>query len=140
MENIYIECHKKLTELSHKIRHKVKQNLNEQGFAWNQFNVIKNIYPGESLTLSEISERISKKNSNVTQIVDSLEEQGIVRRQPDNKDRRVIRVELTDEGVEKREQIIKNYEQFIQTIYSLLNEQEIQNFLKIADIFLNKIK
>ena len=140
MENIYIECHKKLMELSRKIIKKSKCNISEQGFAWNQFKVMKSIHPGESLTLSQISERASKKNSNVTQIIDFLEERGIIRRRPDSKDRRVIRVELTEEGEKIREQVIKRHEEFIQGMYRSLNDSEIKSFLELAEVFLERIK
>lgn len=135
-----MECHKRLMELSRKVIKKAKRHICEQGFAWNQFKVMKNIQPGESLTLSEISEKASKKNSNITQIIDSLEKQGIVKRCPDDKDRRIIRVKLTDEGVKIREQVIEKHEEFIRNMYSSLDEQEIQDFLRITDVFINKIK
>jgi len=140
MENIYLECHKKLMELSRKIIDKSKCNISKQGFAWNQFKVMKSINPGESLTLSQISERASKKNSNITQIIDYLEERGIVRRRPDDRDRRVIRVELTKEGEKIREQVIKYHEEFVQSMYHSLTDSEIKSFLELAEVFLERIK
>lgn len=135
-----MECHRRLMELSRKVIKRVKHNICQQGFAWNQFKVMQNIQPGESLTLSEISARSSKKNSNITQIIDFLEEQGIVQRYPDDKDRRIIRVRLTDKGVQIREQVIKNHEEFIQNMYSFLDEREMQDFLRITDVLINKIQ
>lgn len=140
MDDIFMKCHMKLMELNRRIMRKLKQNLNEMGFAWNQYNVMKNIHPGESITLSELSEKVSKKNSNVTSIVDFLEERGIIRRCPDDRDRRVIRVELTEEGEKIREQVIKHHEEYVQSLYHSLDEDEVHDFLKVVEVFLNKIK
>lgn len=58
---------------------------------------------GEPLTLSELAERLSCVRSNITQLVDRLEADGLVVRVDDPSDRRSIRAELTDLGREKRE-------------------------------------
>jgi DNA-binding MarR family transcriptional regulator len=48
--------------------------------------------------MSEVAEALQCDNSNVTGIVDSLEEKGLARRRPSEEDRRVKLIELTPEG------------------------------------------
>ena len=57
---------------------------------------------GEPLTLSDLAERLSCVRSNITQLVDRLEADGLVRRLDDPADRRSVRAELTPLGVEKQ--------------------------------------
>jgi DNA-binding MarR family transcriptional regulator len=57
---------------------------------------------GEPLTLSELAERLSCVRSNITQLVDRLESDGLVRRVADPSDRRSIRAELTELGKERQ--------------------------------------
>lgn len=57
---------------------------------------------GEPLTLGEIAARLSCVRSNVTQLVDRLEADGLVRREADATDRRSIRAVLTLLGREKQ--------------------------------------
>jgi DNA-binding MarR family transcriptional regulator len=52
----------------------------------------------EPLPLGQLAERIACVKSNVTQLVDRLESDNLVRRVPDPSDRRSIRAEITDEG------------------------------------------
>lgn len=52
----------------------------------------------EPLSMGELAERLFCDASNVTGIVDRLEEKGLVERQPDAGDRRVKRLVLTPEG------------------------------------------
>ena len=53
---------------------------------------------GESLALGQLAERIACVKSNVTQLVDRLEAEGLVRRETDPSDRRVVRAVITPEG------------------------------------------
>ena len=52
----------------------------------------------EPLPLGQLAERIACVKSNVTQLVDRLEADDLVRRVPDPSDRRSVRAEITDEG------------------------------------------
>lgn len=58
---------------------------------------------GEPLTLSDLAARLSCVRSNITQLVDRLEADGLVRRVDDASDRRSVRAELTPLGKEKQE-------------------------------------
>ena len=53
---------------------------------------------GESLPLGQLAERLSCVKSNVTQLVDRLETDGLVARAPDPNDRRSRLAVLTQEG------------------------------------------
>lgn len=53
---------------------------------------------GEGLPLGRLAERLSCVRSNVTQLVDRLEADGLVRRSPDPGDRRSVLAVLTEEG------------------------------------------
>jgi DNA-binding MarR family transcriptional regulator len=52
----------------------------------------------EPLPLSTLAERCACVRSNITQLVDRLEAEGLVARSDDPHDRRCVRAELTDEG------------------------------------------
>lgn len=52
----------------------------------------------EPLPLSELAQHQNCVRSNITQLVDRLEKEGLVRRRPDPEDRRSIRAALTPAG------------------------------------------
>lgn len=58
---------------------------------------------GEPLTLGELAERIACVRSNITQLMDRLEADGLVRRVDDPADRRSVRATLTDQGRARQE-------------------------------------
>jgi DNA-binding MarR family transcriptional regulator len=71
---------------------------------------------GDSLALSELASRIQCVRSNVTQLVDRLEAEGLVGRVHDASDRRSIRAVLTPEGKARqragRQQLERVQQQF----------------------------
>jgi DNA-binding MarR family transcriptional regulator len=56
---------------------------------------------GEPLPLGQLAERIACVKSNVTQLIDRLESDDLVRRVPDPSDRRSVRAEITPQGRER---------------------------------------
>ena len=56
------------------------------------------VQTGQPIQLGRLADRISCVKSNITQLVDRLESDGLVRRVSDSADRRSIRAEITDEG------------------------------------------
>ncbi|HTR20503.1 MAG TPA: MarR family transcriptional regulator [Gemmatimonadales bacterium] len=71
---------------------------------------------GGALTLGELADRIHCVRSNVTQLMDRLEAEGLVRRANHGSDRRRIRAELTDQGKARQqagaEQLAKVQQEF----------------------------
>ena len=58
---------------------------------------------GESLPLTRLAERIACVKSNITQLVDRLEADGLVKRVNDPEDRRSVLAAITDEGRRRHE-------------------------------------
>ncbi len=77
--------------------------LNEVGLSMaKQSALTKLAEAGRPLTLSELAAKLSCVRSNITQLVDRLEADGLVRRVDDASDRRSVRAELTSIGSEKQ--------------------------------------
>ncbi|WP_129723437.1 MarR family winged helix-turn-helix transcriptional regulator [Xylanivirga thermophila] len=139
MEDISLECYNKLMHLSWRIIKQSRKNLANLGFAWNQYTVLKNINPEESITLSELSIRTSKDCSNLTAIVDFLEKKELVKRNVDTRDRRAIRIQLTHKGKKVRKDTISQHEIFIHSLFDNIEDMEIQDFMGSIDIVNDKI-
>lgn len=136
----YTDCHKNLMDLSWRVIKKSRCHLADLGFAWNQYSVMKRLEPGKPLTVSEISSKVNRNKSNVTPIIDFLVSKDIVERIPDDRDRRIIRVKLTEKGIETRAQVMAEHNSFIRNLYKKLDEDEMKAFLEITNIFIEKVK
>ena len=67
--------------------------------------------PERPVPMSELAEALHCDNSNVTGIVDRLEDRGLVERRSATHDRRVKMLVVTDRGAEVRERLAERLEQ-----------------------------
>jgi DNA-binding MarR family transcriptional regulator len=72
--------------------------VHELGLAPRQAKALRHLDPDVPLAMSRLAEALRCDNSNVTQIVDRLEADGLVQRRPAPHDRRVKALVLTQEG------------------------------------------
>jgi len=73
------------------------------GLSESRFGVLVAIFhsPGRGLPLGALAERLNVVPRTITDVIDVLERDGLVRRVPDTDDRRSTRAELTDAGLER---------------------------------------
>ncbi len=84
------------------------------------------------IPLGQLAARLSFVKSNITQLVDRLEAEQLVRRIPDPEDRRCILVELTDKGrqeCEQARQSIEPIEAELASLYSTAERQQLMELL-----------
>lgn len=81
------------------IRDRLEAALEPTGLSIAKLGALRHLAEAnEPLPLGQLAERIACVKSNVTQLVDRLEADKLVRRVPDPSDRRSIRAEITEEG------------------------------------------
>ena len=84
---------------AHVVEDVVESKLNAVGLSLPKLLALKALSEaGESLPLSQLAQRLSCVKSNITQLVDRLEADGLVVRQPDPHDRRTRLATLTAAG------------------------------------------
>jgi DNA-binding MarR family transcriptional regulator len=88
---------------AHLIEDRMEQALGRVGLSMAKHGALRELGAAdEPLTLSQLATRLSCVRSNMTQLIDRLEADGLVRRLDDPADRRSIRAELTEKGRAKR--------------------------------------
>ncbi len=70
-----------------------------------QVMALRSLRPAHPMPMSELAGLMHCDNSNVTGIVDRLEDRGLVTRRPGTQDRRVKYLEVTDHGVVVRRRL-----------------------------------
>jgi len=88
-----------LLQAAHALEERVEEALSGVGLSSPKLSVLTRLVDaGDPTSLSELAARQCCVRSNMTQLIDRLESDGLVRRVPDPSDRRAVRAELTDEG------------------------------------------
>jgi DNA-binding MarR family transcriptional regulator len=79
-------------------RRVTKRLARQHGLTGPQVTALKILEGFGALSLSELSARMSAKNSTITGIVDRMERDGLVSRERSTTDRRVVHIRPTEEG------------------------------------------
>lgn len=101
-----------------------------------QYLVLDLVYRKNALKMKDIAYSLKVSLPAASGLVDRLARLKMIRRIPDNQDRRVILIDLTKSGKKTVEDVGKKRKEVIEKIFSPLTSRERQNYLNI----LNKIK
>jgi DNA-binding MarR family transcriptional regulator len=88
-----------LLHAAHALEDKLEETLNGVGLSTPKYSVLNELNSaGTPLSLSDLAARLSRVRSNMTQLVDRLEGDGLVKRVDDPADRRGVKAAITEEG------------------------------------------
>ena len=92
-----------LIAAAHSVEQRVEAAMEEVGLSSAKFSALTHLVDaGEALSLSECAKRMTCVRSNITQLMDRLEAEGLVRRVDDPNDRRGVRASVTVLGIERQ--------------------------------------
>jgi DNA-binding MarR family transcriptional regulator len=92
-----------LINAGHAVEQSLEKALARAGLSLAKFGALTHLVDaGEPISLSECAERMTCVRSNITQLVDRLEADGLVRRVKDPQDRRTVRAAVTRLGIERQ--------------------------------------
>ncbi len=106
---------------------------------WNltlpQFDVLAELAraDGRGFTFVELSRVLLVTSGNLTGIVDRLEVRGLVRREPDERDRRVVRVRLTSKGRAMTRQMLPRHADDFGQILGFLPKETLKRLSGLLD-------
>ncbi len=82
--------------------------------------------------MRSLGERLGLSPRNMTALVDSLEDEGLVRRRPHPSDRRALLVELTDEGIEVAAAAFEQRITAVSEVFDDLSQAQQGAFLELV--------
>lgn len=86
-----------------------------------------------SKTPAELAEAAGCTRATMTGLIDSLERDGLVKREPDAQDRRMMRVVLTEAGHSLIETMLPKHFQQVSHMMSGLNEEELKTLAGLLE-------
>jgi len=85
----------------------------------------------EGISIKGVAERMGISGSAATQLVDSSVREGLLSREVDANDRRIMRISLTPEGRSRLERFRKAQGEAMSDLLGALGEEEIETFRKL---------
>lgn len=113
-----------LTKAQNAVQQLFKAELAPYGVTPGQYAVLKCLWDKNGQTAKQLSERLYLDGSTVTGILDRMENKSLINRQPDSKDRRAVRVMLTEKGRALNEPVNAAIESANQKALQKLRPQE----------------
>ena len=114
----------KLTRCTNSVLARLAERNTIGDLTYSQFAVLEALYHLGPMTQGEVSQKVLKSGSNMTTVIDNLERHGLVRRERDANDRRVIHVHLTEAGSGKLEAVLPGHVAALVEEFSVLSASE----------------
>ena len=114
----------KLTRCTNSVLARLAERNTIGDLTYSQFAVLEALYHKGTLTQGELSQKVLKSVSNMTTVIDNLERDGLVRRERDAHDRRVIHVHLTEAGSSKLEAVFPGHVAALVEEFGVLSARE----------------
>jgi DNA-binding MarR family transcriptional regulator len=109
-----------------------------EGISQSQYNILRILRGARphAVKISEIADRMITRDPDVTRLVDRLIKQGLVRRERDTEDRRVVLVEITAAGLAMLARLDAPAGEYTEGAMAGLTQAE----LKTLDSLLNEVR
>ena len=108
------------------------RHLASAGLTSSQYGVLDILFHLGPLPLGQIAEKILKSEGNMTTVVDNLERRGLVRRERNERDRRVVTLSLTEAGRHVIEKILPQHIQAIVDEMNVLTAEEQETLSRLC--------
>lgn len=131
--NSYFEAIGEIIRTGHWITDSVSKELKEFGIHEPQYNVLRILRgaKGKPISVNTILENMVQRSSNVTRIVDRLENKGLVIRSLSAEDRRKMDILITDEGLLLLKKLDAKVKDFHQPMMQNLSAEEAETLKKL---------
>lgn len=107
--------------------------LHTQGLSQGRFTVlmILNRNPGVGLSPSDLADRAGVTRATMTGLLDGLEREGLVKREPHAEDRRMLTVRLTEIGMGRLSAMLPEYFRRVAALMCGVSEQERRDLVAV---------
>ena len=105
-----------------------------------QFLVLDILWKEQSLSQQKIADIIQKDKNSVTKIIDSLDKKNLVRRVVDKNDRRINKIELTDEAFALEKITTEVAINFMNDAVKGIDNKDLDTFVNVMRILKNNLE
>jgi MarR family transcriptional regulator, organic hydroperoxide resistance regulator len=96
-----------------------------------EWYVLRALYDQDGQHASELARSVGRAATSFTPNLDKLQDKALIERQPDPSDRRAVRIFLTKEAKDRREEILGAAEELDGQIRELFGEEDFTSFLRV---------
>ena len=102
--------------------------------------VLLNINQETGTPATKIAPLLGLEARSLTRILKSMEEKGLIYKVSDDKDRRLVRIFLTEKGLEKKEVSRRTVLHFNRKVQETIPQEELNNFFRVSERIISMIE
>lgn len=122
---------KHLRKVDYIIRKNGRMILSDFGITVPQFTALQVLINDGDMTIGELSQQMDLACSTITDLIDRMEKNELVKREKDQKDKRVVRVVVLEKGHDILQRVLDRRISFLEAKLEGLSETEVEG-LKTA--------
>ncbi|NQD65144.1 MarR family transcriptional regulator [Bacillus haikouensis] len=132
----------KLFQASRLMNSRLNQNfrLHEYTITYEQWQVLSRLYEEDGLTQNQLAMTIERDQGSISRLIDNMIKRGLVGRIPDDTDRRIKRVFLTEESHRIQEELEEIAVKTISQATRNMSEKELETCLNMLDQIRGNLK
>lgn len=111
--------------------YKKEYQLKSSGLNYQELHVLERIFKEKESKTLDISKQMAISPSTLIGILDHLERDGLIRRERQQQDKRVVMVTSTEKGKEKVEMHIREDKLFLNNLLSFFSEDEKEQLMAL---------
>jgi MarR family 2-MHQ and catechol resistance regulon transcriptional repressor len=127
-----LDAYIKLTRAAETVSSRLEKRLLGSGVAPTQVGILDALYHLGPMPLCDVAAKLLRSAGNITSAIDRLEGLGLVRRERDSEDRRVIRVHLTPNGSKLIQAVLPGHVAEIERAMSALTPAEQEELARLT--------
>ncbi|MBK5484235.1 MarR family transcriptional regulator [Peribacillus sp. TH16] len=120
-----VEIERELRYVSSWLKQRGREILSDYKITIPQFLALQWLFEGGDMTIGELSTKMFLAFSTTTELIDRMEKHQLVQRVKDEKDRRVVRIHLLEEGERIIEEVINKRQQYLSGVLVNFSESDI---------------
>lgn len=117
-----------------KVKNKGREILSDYDITPPQFNALLTLIEYDGLTIGELSSKMYLACSTVTDLLDRMERNELVIRVKDEKDRRIVRIEVLDKGNDLIEKILNTRRLYLSSVLSGCKDEKLDELVENIEL------
>lgn len=111
----------------------MNKELRKFGLGKHDIRVLREIYTFDGLSQNEICNNLKEDKITISKSIKNLVACGYVKKEPDSNDRRITRLSMTEDGIQKRNEILNVLNRLNEILLKNFNDEDKQNALSILE-------
>ncbi|SES01143.1 MarR family winged helix-turn-helix transcriptional regulator [Psychrobacillus sp. OK032] len=130
-ENLSLKSFVVLMKASKVVQERTKKDISNYNMHTSEFMVLEALYSKGKQTVRQISDAVLINSGSITYVMDKLVAKGLLERIDCKEDRRVVYIQITEEGKKLMDEIFPKHQLILEEIFSCITDQEKEVFIEL---------